>query len=835
MKATPVESCSSEKVNAVEQKYCLLKNVGAGGMGCIDLIKDNLSLRKVVKKTLAEHLNDDPESIIRFIDEAQLTAQLQHPNIIPVYELAVTENDFFYTMKEVEGESLGDVLLKLSNKNEEYLQKYNLITLLEVFIKVCNAMEYACSKMVLHRDLKPENIMIGNYGEVLLIDWGLAKILGTQDEPVNTTSINSFRHKNNLNLTDAKGCIGTPLFMPPERLMKVSDERGEVYSLGAVLYNILNLKAPSVGENLEEILKNKLYGVLPEFNSSIPHSPNSEIPQQLIKITEKAIAATPEERYSSVKEFREDIERWLNGFPTIHEENNLSLQLALFYRRHRKDLNLALCCILLLVLLAGYLTFELKSNIATTKQTTAVALVLTETVKQNSSELNLQQEKLSRKIIEFKETTPSLYQNALNLRQNFRIAEALQTIKAAIKIEALPEYLFLEAFLLQVLGEHETANKRLVYLTEAYPQEENYQVAKKDAERLKGLFNDKEEEITQYIFFYKQLMKAERTPEAIFVLKKLPEGSIDKELKEAWLRYLKTDPVGKLLKKEPERLEITQGRFKLDLSQSQIVDLSSIKNMPLENLDLSRSAVFDLSPLETMEQLETLKIDQCTIGNLRPLKNLQIKFFSALDCPLKDLGGLQNKTLKYLYLRSDSLFDFSGLKGSQVEFMFLTSKAKSLRTLKGVKIRNLVARNCTELNDISGLELSSLRELVIHRSKIRSLGPLRGGKLTRLEIGDSLVTDLSPLSAHELRYLNINRTRVGDLSVLKGMPLERLSLHRCSSIRDISVIKDLKRLHTLQLPNNSLDISFIKKIPSIKKIGIRYLMNPERFWKIYSK
>ena len=834
MKVNQIELSNPEKVNAIDQKYCFLKNVGSGGMGCIDLIQDNRSLRKIVKKTLATHLDQDPESIIRFINEAQITAQLQHPNIIPVYELSVTDKEYAYTMKKVEGESLAEIINKLSKGEKQYLKKYSLIKLLEIFAKVCNAMEYACSKKVLHRDIKPENIMVGDFGDVLLIDWGLAKILDNKEEAQEPVSINSFRYQSHLNLTNAKGCIGTPVFMPPERLLQTSDEKGEVYSLGAVLYNILNLKPPSVGENLEQILMNKMDGVLPDFSSSIPHSVNSEIPLQLIMVTKKSLAAEPENRYSTVKELREDIERWLNGFPISIEESTISLQLSLFYRRHKKDLNLAFSCIVILTILGLFFTIELKDSISTTNKTTAEALTLTEAAKQNASELALQKEKLSSKIKELRETTTSLYQNAINLRQEFKISKALETIDTAIEINPLPEYHFLKACLLQSLGKHEKAAEILKFLTKSNPQEESYQSAKKNSEIFME-FSKGKPKLQSSLFFYNQLMSSDRIAEAIFVLNQLPQKSIDKELREAWIQYLKNGPIGKLLSLQPARLKISAGLFNLNLSESKILDLNPIKNMPIEILNLSGSLVSDIDPLEKMKYLHTLRINDCNISDLTPLRNLPITSFSATNCPLKNLDGLQDKSFYSLALESRKLYDLSGLKGSKVHNMTLRAPVKNFKTLKGVKVRTLNAKYSTKLEDLMGLETKYLEELNIAKTKIRSLWPLQGGKLTSLNISHTLISDLSPLLSHPLKSLNMYSTRILDISVLKGMPLESLFMRRCTSIKDLSIIKHLKSLHTIQLTNSGLDISFMKQLPSIQRIGYESIMQVDKFWKLYSE
>src|SRR5882757_3174683 len=157
-------------------KYKVITTINRGGMGVILQTRDLRIRRTVAMKVMKTSSQFSRESVLRFIDEAQLTGQLEHPNIVPVYELGIdAQGEIFYTMKFVKGTTLDDVLRGIRHGRPKIIEKYPLGALLTIFQKVCDAVAFAHSKGIVHRDLKPENIMIGSFGEVLVMDWGLAK------------------------------------------------------------------------------------------------------------------------------------------------------------------------------------------------------------------------------------------------------------------------------------------------------------------------------------------------------------------------------------------------------------------------------------------------------------------------------------------------------------------------------------------------------------------------------------------------------------------------------------------------------------------------------------
>jgi serine/threonine protein kinase len=196
----------------------------------------------------------NPQFLKRFVDEARITGQLEHPNIIPVHDLGVVDRrKLFFSMKYIEGEELGAILRKLRRDDPDTVAKYTLYALLTIFRKVCDAVAFAHSKGILHRDIKPDNIMVARYGEVMLVDWGLARYEEDRDPEVTPGEedlITAMSDTSSLKTRD--GMIkGTPAYMAPEQARGEPHAIGpwtDVYAMGAVIFRCITGRYPFAGE-----------------------------------------------------------------------------------------------------------------------------------------------------------------------------------------------------------------------------------------------------------------------------------------------------------------------------------------------------------------------------------------------------------------------------------------------------------------------------------------------------------------------------------------------------------------------------------------------------------
>jgi serine/threonine protein kinase len=348
-----------------EMKYDIGGIIAEGGMGAIVDAQDRLLRRKVAMKVMLQ--TGSQTDLVRFIEEAQITGQLEHPNIVPVYELGVDEQDqVFYTMKLVRGITLHQVLQLIETGVQDTAKKYPLPMLLTIFQKVCDALAFAHSKGVIHRDLKPANIMLGEYGEVLVMDWGLARASGRNEAPgaeLERTLVRSARQDEGAEMMTMAGMVlGTPQYMPPEQArgeIDRFDARTDIYSLGAILYHMLTLEPPIQGEDVQQMLQSVADGkVAPQVAAirtervgptrALPHIDGGKIPEALAAITRKAMAPRQEERYQTVKELQAAVETFQAGMPASRSRMEpASLRPA------KKSATLVMVLVAIIVVLAG--------------------------------------------------------------------------------------------------------------------------------------------------------------------------------------------------------------------------------------------------------------------------------------------------------------------------------------------------------------------------------------------------------------------------------------------------------------------------------------------------
>ncbi|MEC7987672.1 MAG: protein kinase [Myxococcota bacterium] len=295
--------------------YDKRKQIGKGAMGSVWRVQDPTLYREIALKVInTEHGSEELERG-NFIKEAQISAQLQHPGIVPVYELnSLASGHLYFTMKEIKGRTLKEVMKTVHNASRDGVWRsasdgWNFRKLISAFHSVCRTIEYAHSRGVIHCDLKPSNIMIGDYGEVLVVDWGIARLLNDPNNPYQV-QIQSMPDEPDLLIS------GTPVYMSPEQasgLNHLVGTRSDIYCLGSTLYHILRGAPPFRGTEWS-IMSSKCTGdPVSVREPAYQHQSPRPLADELVNACEKAMTRLPENRFQHVSELADAIEEWLEG------------------------------------------------------------------------------------------------------------------------------------------------------------------------------------------------------------------------------------------------------------------------------------------------------------------------------------------------------------------------------------------------------------------------------------------------------------------------------------------------------------------------------------------
>jgi serine/threonine protein kinase/Leucine-rich repeat (LRR) protein len=704
-----------------EKKYDIGGVVAQGGMGAILNAHEATTGRVVAMKVMLE--NPSPQDLLRFITEAKVTAQLEHPNIVPVYELSVDENDqVFYTMKFVRGITLHTILDLIGKGLEGTIRKYPLSNLLTVFQKTCDALAFAHSKGIIHRDLKPANIMIGDFGEVMVMDWGLAKILGAPSDPAvetpaaqgdddadrtgilrsgssrgasSTASMPAF--------TMAGYVMGTPQFMAPEQArgeVGRLDARSDIYALGAILYNILTLAPHLDGDDPQAVLKLVKAGhTTPlKLTKKYPHLPGSQIPPSLAAVVRKAMAPAQEARYQNVAELQADLAAYQNGFATSAERAGFWKQTQLFLRRNKA------AAVTALVLFAIVVAFTLK--------------VFAEGRRAEQALTNL------------RAAAPTLIAQGRELVDQQKFEEALDKISFAIQIDPKnAEYHLLRGHVLEsvlrlseaaaefrqtlAFGPNDSASANLALCERLL--RDNKGKAEIDREGLKALH--------ELIFNEQRLTEDAPIAERLGLGRAAVDGRIQ-ALFALWRQL-----AGWEKRPENERFHYQpDGTVYLSIRGLPIEDLTPLKGLPITNLEMADTRVRDLSPLAGMRLVYLVADANPNLTDLRALKGMPLEHASFAQCKaLRSLAGLEGAPLRTCYFQASQVDDLSPLEGAPLQIIDCgTTPIKTLDPLANSTLNDIRAGQCILLEDISAVRsMRWLQKLHIENDlAIRDLSPI---------------------------------------------------------------------------------------------------------------
>ena len=856
------ESIEGESVSAKETKdhlkYKVGKMVGKGGMGIVYEAKDLDFKRTVAMKVLLRGRPKVSENDFqRFVEEAQITSQLEHPNIVPVHEMGNdAKGNVFYTMKYVRGLTLTDVINELRREKVETIEHYPLQRLLNIFQKACDAVAFAHSRGVIHHDLKPANIMLGDYGEVLVLDWGLAQVvddfIASQEArnkepppPIDPNAemmqvdekfvdfekefqdlLNESIHTDKIgsDLRSQSGkIVGTPGFMAPEQLQserKYQDFRTDIYSLGAILYSILTLRPPVHGTSLEDVLHKIVNGEIcppiifnePDSNTNVtgsacaydkavvhmpvklPHCPDGRIPTALSDIVMKAMSVDPDDRYQSVMELQRDIEAYQDGV------------------------------IWNLVLDDDFSDPDLESR-------WEVYGGLME-IKEREGRLYGGEPQY----LLFKQPLPGDVRIEFECRQESAYLTDMACFMSAVKSDNWKEvpssgYVFKYGGYSNSTNVLERADQKL-WSESASPLQrgKTYKIrAERIGSRLRMTVNGEE---VFSVVDTDPLSGSDRTAIGL-------SGSMtDTRYACVKIYCLGTPTKADILDIADKQLQRGHYTTAMDLYQEVIDSFPDAKRMAkarkgyetarnrnsmLKDLTLWKEKLEDAWPgvgFNLRMENDGLSLDvSCTgITDLGPLRGLPLTTLYCNDNSITDLEPLREMSLTTLNCGGNDIRSLEPLRGMPLITLLCEGcPVESLEPLRGMPLTML---NCGGSSPVTGLEPLSgmkLTWLCCWDSGIEDLEPLRGMELTAFYCDGNRIQTLEPLSGMPLGRLICSGNKIESLEPLKGMPLTTL---HCAG----NWITDLKPLRDMSLNMLSCQCNQIVTLEPITELPLNSLM-----------
>ncbi|MFW5845027.1 MAG: protein kinase domain-containing protein [Planctomycetota bacterium] len=787
---------TSHRAFTIDSSYANLGELARGNMGAIIRGRDRDLERDVALKVMLER-NTSPQARMRFLQEAQITGQLEHPNIVPIHSLGTdTHGNPVFSMKLVRGITLDQIIEDIIRRRRKTLRDWPLERLVQTLIPACNAVEFAHSKGVIHRDLKPSNIMLGDFGEVLVMDWGLAKTgVFTNTEtrrlqaPLHRIMAERRERLKGLPARREDGTvdgaiIGTPKYMSPEQAMGQSevDARSDVYALGAILYDTLALMPPITGATVDEILDRVVAGrIVPPERAA----PRREIPKELSAIACKALAREPRERYQNVAALREDLERYLAHRSVSAKEDTGWERLAKLVRRNSGSAGVAAAAVLLVAILLIVFMMAQRNERDRAQQTLAKL----------QAEHRAHQEQLA-------DLAPALLVAARGALADLDIAAA-RTF-AATAAEHDPDL---------IAAQRQIA--RIAIIRGAYVE------ASQALERARQL-GDEDPLLERTLSACRRARTA--PPEAYhneFSAIFAKEGAttcasvLDVLLEERFAQA-----------RERLRVELPDARLILDDRQRWILHTHRLMDpLPLGGLPLSELICEDASVFHSLEILRGM-----------PLQRLELR--GAVE--LFDLEALADTHLESLHIDgAGRLQDLQPLRSLPLRELHIADAdlLQDLAPLAYLPLRDLDLIRCQAVADFGPLAGLELRRCAIHHNEhLQDLSIFRDMPLRQLGlVGCTAITDLSPLARLPLTDLKLSwSTGIRDLAPLSQLPLRELHLVGCSGIRDLRPLADLE-LHVLYFSPGFIQqgLDAIKRMDSINQIGTSsaQIRSPGYFWR----
>ena len=562
-----------------EERYKFIKELGMGGLKKVTLEEDKVTHRQVAISTLIPEL--PKEEILRFVNEAFLTARLGHNNIVPLYDFGRRNGEFYFSTKYLDGESF-----------EFYLSKdYQLSEVLRFFTSICDGVSFAHSQGVVHLDLKPSNIQISSHSEVIVFDWGLARDLKSDD---------------GLECYYDEIFAGSPGYTAPEQILSQSeelDERTDLYSLGAVLYRILTGEHPWKDPDFEKILEQTVKGDQHPLRQKLQ---KVQAPESLVHVCLKALSKSKINRYESVDDLKNEVNSYLNGFATKAEEASYFKMLFLLIKRHKIPFALT----------AAFLM--------------ALGVILTI----YNEELDHRQSRIE---ILNESKAEVLNDQAKKLYDSFKLDEAEKTIISSLGLNKTSDSQYLMARILLVKGHYLEAKDLIksvdpddsgelriqkALIAEAQGKEDDFYrlVQFLNKEHMPGLV------LNMVRYKYEQIPSLEdkiALAHRLFELLTNQRNSYSITIEEDGLIFKSTEKFNRLI-------PLVGLPFKeIDISGAITYNIESLRGMKtLKRLNLANTYVEDLSPISGLN-LDYLNISNTCVVNIKALENTRIGLLDA--------------------------------------------------------------------------------------------------------------------------------------------------------------------------------------------------------------
>ena len=603
-----------------QKRYTPKKKLNQGGMKAIWEVDDRRTVRKIAMALIQDSRIASKDDIDSFLYEARLTANLQHPNIIPIYDIALDENgNPYFTMKALKGETLGEIIKQLRKGHTDYSKRYTRTRLLGIFLKVCNAIDYAHSKGVIHLDLNPANIIVGDFGDVQVLDWGLSTLMTHLEASINRR----------------KTIGGTPGYMAPEQAQNNPAQLGfptDVYMLGAILYEILTLHCPIEGYPIKETLQKTVRG---DFPNPGKRAPEQRIPAALEAIALKALKTIPDERYPNVPALIHDIHQFQDGFATSAENPTFITHTALLIKRHKMAVSLIGAS-------AATIAIILTNSFASIKQSEQVALDALSALQEKNEYIKATAERVAPDYLDF----------MTQQEQNYAFAAAEQALDTGLAFDPSLKAAQLQKGKL-LLCQQEFSNAWKILSAGDHPSE-----LLQLAEKYKNARAIPATGISQLVRDFQQHGMTEGIPRLFYHLNRAPFDPA--------LHFAAIAESINILNPKVEHLnfswEATSKGWKIDLSGNpDLADISPLCGLQIQTLDASGIGVPDLRLL-TENSLRELRIANTPLNHLPdldPLTNLRVLDISGTQ--IRNISNL----VKYPKLTQLDMSNINGLSISQ--------------------------------------------------------------------------------------------------------------------------------------------------------------------------